>query len=90
MTMDFTLLSIPSVPCAVETRGIAVSSAKLTNPRDKPCGIWLRVHWIHCSCESCCRNLSPFTRRKEEQRALCLVAWLQALSKPAMVLLKSQ
>lgn len=34
-------------------------------------------------------NISPLTRRKEEQRSLCLVASLQALSKPAVVLLKS-
>lgn len=88
MTMDFTLLSVPSVLCTVETRGVApaLQSSQIpgTNPAELGCertGSTVPVRAPH-------EYLPPHTKEGGAEGSLP-VALLQALSKPAVVLLKS-
>lgn len=55
--------------CCGNTRHCS-GSAKLTNPWDKPCRVWLQARWIHGSCGSCCMNISPCHKEGGAQGSL--------------------
>lgn len=91
---------VPSLGCASNTRSARVMGEPTPCTRchrscyqaPKSLGtssteIHLLIPCIHCACCAFCTCLSSLTWRKEERRAVCLVAPLHLHSKPTRVLL---